>query len=223
LCQVRTTSSAKAVPGRRVPSQERSKKRVEAILDAAAHIFAEAGFEAATMEEIAARAETSIGSIYQFFPHKLAVFESLARRYLDRSQVLFDHLLSPEVLKRPWTEVLDLVIDGFAAMQSSEPGFRAIWMNFQLYGVYADADRALHRQFIERAQSIIATHAPRLARGQRVVISSMLVQVLSGVMFLSAQEGASFFEQMISETKLLLRRYLGPYLEKGKGRSSRSA
>ena len=62
---------------RRVPTQERARRRVARILDAAALVFAEQGFEAATMEDIAARAETSIGSIYQFFPNKLAIFDDI--------------------------------------------------------------------------------------------------------------------------------------------------
>ena len=57
---------------RRVPVQERSKKRLEAILEAAARLFAGSGYEQTTMEGIAEAAGTSIGSVYQFFPNKLS-------------------------------------------------------------------------------------------------------------------------------------------------------
>ena len=62
-------SQTELVP-RRIPMQERGEKRVAGLLEAAAAIFAEVGFEAATMSDIAERAGGSIGSLYQFFPSK---------------------------------------------------------------------------------------------------------------------------------------------------------
>jgi AcrR family transcriptional regulator len=50
-------------------------------MDAAAAVFQERGFEAATMAEIAARADARIGSLYRFFPSKDAVAEALMDHY----------------------------------------------------------------------------------------------------------------------------------------------
>ncbi len=46
-------------PMRRQPKQQRSQQRVEKILQAAAEVFVEVGYEAATTHMIAAKAETS--------------------------------------------------------------------------------------------------------------------------------------------------------------------
>jgi len=54
----------------KAPQRQRGKERVAALLSAAVEVFAEKGFEAATMTEIAAKAGASIGSLYQFFPTK---------------------------------------------------------------------------------------------------------------------------------------------------------
>jgi AcrR family transcriptional regulator len=54
----------------KAPQRRRGKERVAALLAAAVAVFAEKGFEAATMTEIAAKAGASIGSLYQFFPTK---------------------------------------------------------------------------------------------------------------------------------------------------------
>jgi AcrR family transcriptional regulator len=53
---------------RRAPRRVRGQQRGNIILDAAEQLFAEAGYEAATTNEIAARASTSIGSLYQSAP-----------------------------------------------------------------------------------------------------------------------------------------------------------
>src|SRR5882672_9002926 len=81
-----------AAEARRVPSQERSRKRALRILDAAARVFGTVGYEAATTEAIAKAAGTSIGSLYQFFPNKHALFDAIANRHLERARALFDEL-----------------------------------------------------------------------------------------------------------------------------------
>jgi AcrR family transcriptional regulator len=55
---------------RRQPKQQRGQQRVAKILTAAAEVFAEVGYAAATTQQIADRANTAVGSIYQFFPDK---------------------------------------------------------------------------------------------------------------------------------------------------------
>lgn len=62
---------------RKTPVQSRSAMTVEAILEAAAHILEEEGFEGYTTNAIAARAGVSIGSLYQYFPNKDAVTAAL--------------------------------------------------------------------------------------------------------------------------------------------------
>ena len=68
--------SSKAV--RVLPQQERSERRLAAFLDAAAALFAEVGYEAATMTEIAERSGSSIGALYNYFPDKQSIAFTLA-------------------------------------------------------------------------------------------------------------------------------------------------
>lgn len=69
--------------GARVPTQNRGRMRVEALLDAAESVIAERGYDAATMTEIAERAGASIGSLYQYFPTKAAIADMLRSRLWD--------------------------------------------------------------------------------------------------------------------------------------------
>src|SRR5882762_4911599 len=75
-------SSNAETMGARAPKRARGKQRVADLLQAAAAVFAEKGYEAATMTEIAARAGAPIGSLYQFFPIKEALADTLVQNYV---------------------------------------------------------------------------------------------------------------------------------------------
>src|ERR1700743_1695456 len=70
-------------PEAKAPKRERGKQRVAALLDAAASLFIEKGYDATTMTEIASRAGAAIGSLYQFFPSKEALAEALFNRFAE--------------------------------------------------------------------------------------------------------------------------------------------
>ena len=59
--------------------KRRKTDRPQEILDAALACFAERGFAATRMEDIAARAGVTKGTIYLYFENKEAVFKTLAR------------------------------------------------------------------------------------------------------------------------------------------------
>lgn len=65
---------------RKLPQQERSVQRLEAILDSAMSLVLEKDVASVTMSEIAQRAGIPIGSLYQFFPQKAAILKALHDR-----------------------------------------------------------------------------------------------------------------------------------------------
>lgn len=61
----------------RVPQQVRSRQKRDALLTAAARLFAERGYEATTADDIAAAADVSIGTFYAYFRNKRQLFLTL--------------------------------------------------------------------------------------------------------------------------------------------------
>ena len=66
---------------RKMPSQERSRKTMATIYEAATHIFVEIGYADATTDQIAERAGVSIGTLYHYFPGKEAVLYGLWEKH----------------------------------------------------------------------------------------------------------------------------------------------
>jgi AcrR family transcriptional regulator len=70
---------------RRTPSQARSRALVERIVSAAARVFDERGFAAATTNHVAEEAGVSIGSLYQYFEGKDDLLVALAARHVEEA------------------------------------------------------------------------------------------------------------------------------------------
>jgi AcrR family transcriptional regulator len=213
-CQVRT-----AAPLRRVPVQARSKRRYEAILDAAAVVFAERGFDATTMEDIAAGANSAIGSLYQFFPDKRAVFQALAERCLERTRSAFEALIATDFSRILWRDAIDPMVDAFAVLYRSDPSFRAVVMNLQLYGLYAESDAVLHRFIVTQIARKLGEIARSLAPAERQLVATMIVTTVATMLLVLQRAQPAAAKAILAETKLMLRQYLGARLGEPKRRA----
>ena len=69
---------------RRRPRQARSQATATALLTAAEELFSQHGFNATTTEDIARRAGTGIGSLYDYFPNKVAIGLALLESHSGR-------------------------------------------------------------------------------------------------------------------------------------------
>jgi AcrR family transcriptional regulator len=97
---------------RRQPQQRRARHTVEAVLDAVVRILKREGFARVTTNRVAAVAGVSIGSVYQYFPDKRAIFVALHERHvkaIDRmvEAKLLEHAASPlDTLLRAMVEAM---------------------------------------------------------------------------------------------------------------------
>lgn len=107
------------------PVQARGTARVAALLDATAAVIAEIGFERLTTAMVADRAGASIGTVYRYFPDRIAVLQSLAARNAEV-------VVGPAVAAArgaehaDWRAGLRAALDRYAAAFADEPGFASV-------------------------------------------------------------------------------------------------
>ncbi|MFE4952081.1 helix-turn-helix domain-containing protein, partial [Leifsonia sp. NPDC056665] len=82
LVAAQNTAGAPLV--RTEPIQERSAARIDALLDAAAEVVDEIGFDRLTTAMVAERAGASIGTVYRYFPDRIVLLQALRDRALLR-------------------------------------------------------------------------------------------------------------------------------------------
>jgi AcrR family transcriptional regulator len=108
-----------------MPSQQRSRIRVERILDAAGELVAERGYEATTTSLIARRARVSPGSFYQFFADKRAVVQALSARNLETFTERLDGLVVTGDYQH-WWDAIEAAFDLYVELCRADLGFRAV-------------------------------------------------------------------------------------------------
>ena len=79
---------------RRAPKQQRSRQTVEAVLEAVQRVVRRHGAEAITTNRVAEAAGVSIGSLYQYFPDKQAIFMALHDRHVDGVRCVIERTMT---------------------------------------------------------------------------------------------------------------------------------
>ncbi|MCU1406464.1 MAG: TetR/AcrR family transcriptional regulator [Glaciihabitans sp.] len=110
---------------RNEPVQARSAARLEALLDAAASVVEELGYERLTTAMVAERAGASIGTVYRYFPDRIAVLQALAARNLDRVLTRIRSEFADDKHDN-WLAALTAGFEIFVDAFRTEPGFRSL-------------------------------------------------------------------------------------------------
>jgi AcrR family transcriptional regulator len=112
---------------RLIPVQQRSRERLEQILEIVTDLITEKGSDALKMSEVAKLAGISIGSLYQYFPDKASIIATLAERYNALGRACAAKELTAVSTERELQPALNRVIDGFYHMYLRYPVMRDIW------------------------------------------------------------------------------------------------
>ena len=111
---------ARIVPAVRRPQQPRARQTVEAILDAVPRVLARDGAAAVTTNRIAEAAGVSIGSVYQYFPDKGAIFAALHDRHVEEMSRLVERTLV-EHAAAPLEALIRALVEAVVAAHATDP------------------------------------------------------------------------------------------------------
>lgn len=107
-------------PVRRQPQQERARSTVQFVLDATVKLLKRDGIDAINTNRVADVAGVSIGSIYQYFPDKRAIFGALHERHAEETRRLIETTVADHATSSLGTLVLALM-DGLIDAHADDP------------------------------------------------------------------------------------------------------
>lgn len=113
----------------RAPRQERSRRRVEQILEAARVLIREHGCAGLKIGDIAERAGVTAGSIYQYFDNKSAIIAALARDVVEAQRRSVEDAFADELTSLDGLiERTDALLEAYYALYRTDPVVRDIWL-----------------------------------------------------------------------------------------------
>jgi AcrR family transcriptional regulator len=212
--QPHSSRSLKSNKMRRQPQQARSQERVKKILDVAEQLFLEMGYEATTTRAIAARAEVSVGSLYQFFPDKEAILKALAIRYLQTQYQRFLDLHTAQSLTQPLASYVDQMIDAFDQFYTDYPGSRAIFEQLLDTITWSAIEKIdeVEYQVVDELARFFHARQPSLSLTKCERVALVITKTITELLWLSLSRDREFRQELVAETKLLALSYLQQYL-----------
>jgi AcrR family transcriptional regulator len=190
---------------RRCPQQARGRQRIHAILDAAEQLFAEIGYEATSTNAIAARAHTSIGSLYQFFSSKEAILQSAIIRYRDQFRTIASTILTDDFFSPPLEEALDRLFTAIIALHATHQGVIPFYIG-------SSSGHQITQELLDRLDQLLIIHAPTLSARERKVALHLFHSVSQTVLTMANASEREEQQLFLDGLKTMLIAYLNPLL-----------
>lgn len=190
------------------PTQRRSTQRLDALLDAAAELVDEVGFERLTTQMVAERAGASIGTVYRYFPDRVAVLHGLRERSIDRYRARVAAQLAERHLKT-WWELVETAVDALDALYREEPGFTVVHA----------ADRELsddgeEPEFASRMVRVLAAEFGGVADTPELRFRfGVAMELVEALVHRAHTRDVQGDPRYIEEAKRVVRGYLAEYLD----------
>lgn len=194
---------------RRVPAQERSRRRVEAILDAAARLVASDGVASLTTRTIAAEAGMPVASLYQYFSDK----ESILLEMIARDMAEMDAQVTADLAALESVDLVSLVettMRAFVKVYHRRPEFVEIWLRGRTNPAILEAGRQ-HNVDVARMLRDFAVEAGLVADTLPSVVAQLAVEVGDRVFQLAFEHTDAGDEDLVEEGIAMVTAYLERY------------
>ena len=170
---------------RKEPRQARSRATVEVIVQAGARVLGEHGWAGFTTNRVAETAGVSIGSLYQYFPDKLALIEAVRRHHFDDVLMAIHRAMQGNKPVRQFAEAL---VDGMIDMHLTHPALHRVMLDeVPGHGGTRAAYEAFRTEYLSRYAAAIAPYHDRPAAD--AVIVQVLSSAVEGVIHNAARHG----------------------------------
>ncbi|GII81250.1 TetR family transcriptional regulator [Sphaerisporangium rufum] len=198
-------------PLRRKPTQRRSARRVERMLDACAELLDEVGYDTLSTTRIAARAGVAIGSVYQFFPDKRAITQALTQRNVE----LFIARVGRRFMEEEytgWWHAVDAIIDEYVDMHRTVPGFRSLRFGDAVDLNLLDSVAENNTVIAGRLRGLLLEEFGMADSEQLDLNLTVAVEAGGAVLALAFRRDQAGAASLIREAKRLIREYLSSQL-----------
>lgn len=167
---------------------------------------------------LAERAEVRIGSIYRYFPNKLAILSALVQRWSDLVKETMDvYITSLSEPSKDWREVVCSMLDTYVVLSNNQPGFIAIRGAIQaipeLNSIHVNAIRNLSMTITEA----LIKRGVQYEKEQLLIVAAVFLKAVAAIhdfAVLDVKKTVITRPNALKEMKIMSTSYLACYLDK---------
>lgn len=196
---------------RKAPRQQRSRVTVDVIVEAATRVLARRGWARFTTNEIAAVAGVSVGSLYQYFPNKLAIAEAIRQRHLGEVLVALSSPGEDDNQAVSLDQRVVRFVDGVIAAHSIDQALHRVLLD-EVPLVPRSSYAEFEAQYQRRYRALVATSG---GAGGEDTAARVLSSAVEGVVHAAAQRGDLALPALRGELVRLVLAYLRDRLRTG--------
>jgi AcrR family transcriptional regulator len=194
------------------PKQKRAQKRIEAILNAASELFAEAGYANTTVVQIAARADAAVGTLYQFFTNKEDILKALVERYVESASVVFAAMDVESFPTMTLEQSIKAILTPLKEFLRDNRDFQAIFSHPTGSAYVEETIHAMDEAFLARNDAALALARPYLTAKERRKYSLVCMVIMKGLIGLAHQSRELTLDEVFDEMESVFLRYLIPVM-----------
>jgi len=176
------------------PTQQRSTARLSGLLDAAAVVVDEVGFDRITTAMVAERAGASIGTVYRYYPDRVAVLQAL------RSS-------GPET----WWDAVDCAVTAFVDLYRTEPGFRIVHFADRERTPISGSEELESGYFARQLAGVLAEEFGLHGGPDLIFRLEVTVEMADSILSRAFHSDPNGDERFIAECRRVMRDYLAGY------------
>jgi AcrR family transcriptional regulator len=202
------SKEASAQPLRQQPQQARSRATIQHILDVAAQLYAEKGFEHVSTNHIAKQANVSVGGLYRFFPNKEAILSALTDRYIES---LKSALPINNDVTQPMSEVVRTMIKNVLEFNQQFPMMKQI-MNASHEGHVLQTAIQMHLTLKAWVEVTLQTYHSQLSREDRHLCAAAGMGIVKGMLGMMQPPDEIAPSQTVDEIVTALMAYVDAFV-----------
>jgi AcrR family transcriptional regulator len=206
------------------PQQDRSRVRLQALLDAAEEVIAESGLQGLAMREIARRTDLTIASVYHYFPSTASLIRALVEQQLEKLRDVLETGLqtrfpadasgmSDEQVKALLVEQMSGLVDDIAVFFFNTPCVSEIWGGLQAYPDLRTLDIEDTKKNAALIEPVFARFIPSLEPGQAPTMAMVLVESVSATLRFAAALPPEARLQIVGALKSFVTQWLTGLLQ----------
>lgn len=191
---------------------------VDNIVEAAARILADRGWARLTTNDVAQVAGVSVGSLYQYFPNKLALVEAIRQRHLSA-------VLAALSDTGGWDEASTVdqhtvrLIDGIVSAHSINPALHRVLLE-EVPPVLRSSDDLFEMEYQRRYVEFVRSISGKGTSDDASIAASVLAAAVEGVVHMAARQGRLASSALKSELHNLVCGYLSHRISNGREQSA---